>query len=174
MTATDAVLLAAADAVANETAIRMLRRLRRIRIRCNPDLDKNGFDNRDHHLIPVAVTDRLPQLIEKLFSLGHVIGPNMCERYLAQGREADRTCKAFFLSSRYWGSALSIAGLISWRVAISNYRQAWINALRDDLATYLKELEIMHYEIARLFSAKTDDSTLERQKHETRIAILFT
>jgi hypothetical protein len=29
---------------------------------------------------------------------------------------------------------------------ISNLRQAWINALRDDLAEYLKEIDVMHFE----------------------------
>jgi len=67
-----------------------------------------------------------------------------------------------------------VAGLISWRVAISNHRQAWINALRDDLSTFLRELEMMHYAIGSLFSAKSDDGTLEKQKQDARVAILFT
>ena len=29
-----------------------------------------------------------------------------------------------------------IAGVISWIVAISNQRQQWINALREDIADY--------------------------------------
>src|SRR5882724_8918077 len=68
--------------------------------------------------------------------------------------------------ARPQGIGSIIAGLISWRIAISNHRQAWINALRDDLATYLKELEVGHYEIGKLFSAKTDDGTLEKQKSD--------
>jgi hypothetical protein len=67
-----------------------------------------------------------------------------------------------------------VAGLISWRVAISNHRQAWINALRDDLSTYLKELEIMHYATFSLLSATVDDGTLEKKKQDARLAILFT
>ena len=63
-----------------------------------------------------------------------------------------------------------VAALITWRTAISNYRQAWINDLRDDISTYLKELEAMHYAIGNLFSAETDE-TLEKQKQEARIAI---
>ena len=66
-----------------------------------------------------------------------------------------------------------VAALITWRTAISNHRQAWINDLRDDISTYLKELEAMHYAIGNLFSAETDDGTLEKQKQEARIAILF-
>jgi hypothetical protein len=64
-----------------------------------------------------------------------------------------------------------IAALISWRVAISNHRQAWINALRDDLATYLRELESMHYVIGDLWLNADPDS--EKKKREARIAILF-
>jgi hypothetical protein len=67
-----------------------------------------------------------------------------------------------------------VAGLISWRIAISNHRQAWINALRDDLSTYLKELETMHYVTFSLLSAKADDGTLEKTKQDARLAILFT
>ncbi len=66
-----------------------------------------------------------------------------------------------------------VGGLISWRVAISNHRQAWINALRDDLSTYFKELEVMHYAIGSFLSAKVDDGTLEKAKQDARVAILF-
>ena len=66
-----------------------------------------------------------------------------------------------------------VAALISWFIAISNHRQAWINALRDDLSTYLKELEVMHYAIGDLFAAKDDDGTLEKRKQEARAAILL-
>jgi hypothetical protein len=67
-----------------------------------------------------------------------------------------------------------VAGLISWRIAISNHRQSWINALRDDLADFLKELEIMHYAIGSLLSAAADDGTLEQRKQDARVAVLFT
>jgi hypothetical protein len=64
-----------------------------------------------------------------------------------------------------------IAAAIGWRVAILNLRQASINALRDDLATYLKELEVMHYTIGKLLAAGHASSfeELERQKHEARV-----
>lgn len=68
-----------------------------------------------------------------------------------------------------------IAAIVGWFVAISNHRQAWINALRDDLAAYLKGLEVMHYTIGNLLAAKTSDEiqSLEKQKQDARIAVLF-
>jgi hypothetical protein len=72
------------------------------------------------------------------------------------------------------GIGTIVAAIISWKVAISNHRQAWINALRDDLATFLKDLETMHHTIGSLLAAAIDDGTLEKQKNEARVAILFT
>src|SRR4051812_30996671 len=66
------------------------------------------------------------------------------------------------------------AAFISWRVAIANHRQAWINALRDDIATFLKELEAAHYITADMFREGADLKELEPKKRETRLAILFT
>jgi hypothetical protein len=69
----------------------------------------------------------------------------------------------------------TISAFIGWRVAILNLRQASINALRDDLATFLKELEVMHYTIGNLLSPNNTDpfSEREKQKHEARMAVLF-
>ena len=39
-----------------------------------------------------------------------------------------------------------VAALLSRWSVISNLRQAWINALRDDLASYLKEIQALHFE----------------------------
>jgi hypothetical protein len=64
-----------------------------------------------------------------------------------------------------------VAGLISWRIAVSNFRQSWINALRDDLATYLKELENMHHAIGRLLHEAGPDE--EQNKQDARVAVLF-
>lgn len=64
-----------------------------------------------------------------------------------------------------------IAALISWRVQISNHRQAWIDALRDDLATYLRELETIHYARDELW--RSSDANSEKMKREARVAILF-
>jgi len=36
-------------------------------------------------------------------------------------------------------------------VAISYHRQNWINALREDLALYLKEIDMMHLRLSKTF-----------------------
>jgi hypothetical protein len=64
-----------------------------------------------------------------------------------------------------------IAAFINWLVAISGFRQAWINALRDDLSTYFQELEKMHYVIGDLLRERSEAN--ERKKREARIVILF-
>ena len=68
-----------------------------------------------------------------------------------------------------------IAALFGWFVVISNHRQAWINALREDLAEYFKQLELMHYAIGDLLSQQPaeDLSALENRKREARVAVLF-
>jgi hypothetical protein len=68
-----------------------------------------------------------------------------------------------------------VAAVVGWYGVISNHRQAWINALRDDLAMFLRELEVMHYAIGDLFAAKTVDELppLEKQKQDARVAVLF-
>jgi hypothetical protein len=42
------------------------------------------------------------------------------------------------------GIGTIIAAVVSHRTAISNHRQAWINALRNDLAEYFKALQQIH------------------------------
>lgn len=67
-----------------------------------------------------------------------------------------------------------LAAIIGWFVAISNHRQEWINALRDDLALYLKELEVMHYAIGDLLHLYGPSAQpFEQKKREARIAVLF-
>jgi hypothetical protein len=65
-----------------------------------------------------------------------------------------------------------VAAVISWFVAISNHRQAWINALREDIATYLKELEFMYHPSDILHG--DGNRTLEQIKRETHAAAQFT
>jgi hypothetical protein len=68
-----------------------------------------------------------------------------------------------------------LAAIIGWFVAISNHRQAWINALRDDIAIYLKDLEVMHHAIRNLLAPESsiDLATREKQKRDARISLLF-
>ena len=65
-----------------------------------------------------------------------------------------------------------VAALFGWAIAIASHRQAWINALRDDLATFLRELQATHYAIGDLFAGATPEA--EQRKREARLAILFT
>jgi hypothetical protein len=67
------------------------------------------------------------------------------------------------------GIGTIVAAAISWRIAISNYRQAWINALRDDIAALLKDLEDLHH----VFAFVPLDDGWEASKHEARLKILF-
>lgn len=61
-----------------------------------------------------------------------------------------------------------VAALISmWSaraVAISNHRQSWIDALRDDLVNYLKEIDNLNFLVLKLLREGKEES-LERQ-HE--------
>jgi|NGEPerStandDraft_6_1074524.scaffolds.fasta_scaffold167882_2 hypothetical protein len=71
-----------------------------------------------------------------------------------------------------------VAALVSWwstkAVTISNHRQNWINALRDDLVTYLREIEVVHYRNARLSGARGEPTTEDLQAlQEARNAALF-
>jgi hypothetical protein len=69
----------------------------------------------------------------------------------------------------------AISALFSWRVAILNLRQTSVNALRDDLATFLKEIEVMYYKIGTQLSSNNTDPFPEREKQrqEARMAVLF-
>lgn len=62
----------------------------------------------------------------------------------------------------YWGSRA---------VAIANHRQNWINALRDDLANFLKEVDVMHFRIAMLLRLGQQDD-LEKQQDCRNSAML--
>ena len=77
------------------------------------------------------------------------------------------------------GIGTIIASVVGWwsakAVAISNHRQNWINALRDDLVTYLKEIDSVHYRMNKLLKnsevpGTSDDS---EKLQETRTAALL-
>ncbi len=86
----------------------------------------------------------------------------------------------------HWGALFAgiglgsiIAVVVSWwsakAVTISNHRQNWINALRDDLVTYLKEIDVLHYRIAMLSGDRGEPSTiadLEKQQDARNAALL--
>lgn len=72
------------------------------------------------------------------------------------------------------GAAITVAW-ISHSAKISEFRQAWINGLRDDLATYFKDLEALYFWVDRL-EDNTDGSKfdeLEQKKRDSRRDLLF-
>lgn len=56
-----------------------------------------------------------------------------------------------------FGIGTVLASLVGWfsakAVTISNHRQNWINALRDDLVVYLKDVESVYNQSARMPSS---------------------
>ena len=68
------------------------------------------------------------------------------------------------------GAGTIIAALVGHLTTISNYRQAWINALRDDLAEFFKALETMNYVI---FNYLKDSEKYDEPRREARVALLF-
>ena len=74
-----------------------------------------------------------------------------------------------------FGVGSILAAIVGWwsakAVAISNHRQNWINALRDDIATFLKEIDLLHFRVAKMArSGDTDD--LEKQQDLRASALL--
>ena len=68
------------------------------------------------------------------------------------------------------GVGTIISALVGHLIAISNHRQDWINALRNDLAEFFKALEAMGYAMRDYIqdSVKFDD-----KRREAKIALLF-
>jgi hypothetical protein len=58
---------------------------------------------------------------------------------------------------------------------ISEFRQAWINALRDDLVAYFKELETLNFLVGEILRPCNADKTteLEQKKQDARNTLLF-
>jgi hypothetical protein len=72
------------------------------------------------------------------------------------------------------GAAITVAW-ISHSAKISEFRQNWINGLRDDLATYFKQLEALHFCVGRLLNNSNAEKLdeLEQKKQDTRNELLF-
>jgi hypothetical protein len=68
------------------------------------------------------------------------------------------------------GLGTIIAALVGHWTAILNLRQAWFNALRDDLAEFFKSLERMNYVISDYLK---DSQQHEERKREIRLDLLF-
>ena len=72
-----------------------------------------------------------------------------------------------------------VAAIVGWwsakAVTISNHRQAWINTLRDDLATFLKQVDVLHFRQTRISGAHNPNPTtddLEKQQDARNDAML--
>lgn len=59
--------------------------------------------------------------------------------------------------------AALVAAFIGRSVMIGNHRQAWINALRDDLAQFFTSIDVIHFRMAVLWQGG-DASDLESQQ----------
>jgi hypothetical protein len=69
-----------------------------------------------------------------------------------------------------------IAAVVGWwsakAVTISNHRQNWINVLRDDLVTYLKEVDVLHFMMAKILGPGGTTDDLEKQQEARNAAML--
>jgi hypothetical protein len=87
----------------------------------------------------------------------------------------DVTATSWITLIAAFGVGSVMASFVGWwsakAVAISNHRQNWINALRDDLVSYLNEIEIVHYRLTQTSrnGATTDD--LDRLQDARRAAL---
>jgi hypothetical protein len=63
------------------------------------------------------------------------------------------------------------AALIARSVMISNHRQAWINGLREDVASFFAAIDVIHFNMANL-SRVGDASKLEDQQEARNEALL--
>jgi hypothetical protein len=66
-----------------------------------------------------------------------------------------------------FGVGSIVAAIVGWAsaraVAISNHRQNWINGLREDIVAFLKEIDLLHFRLAKMRrGGDTDD--LEKQQ----------
>jgi hypothetical protein len=68
------------------------------------------------------------------------------------------------------GIGTLVAAGISHLTTISGFRQAWINALRDDLAEFLKALQKLDYVITDWMQ---DSKKHDAERREATLAVLF-
>lgn len=68
------------------------------------------------------------------------------------------------------GVGTIISAFIGHLVSVSNHRQAWIDALRNDIAEFFKTLEAMRY---AFIDYMQDSAKYEDKKRQTRIDLLF-
>jgi len=60
-----------------------------------------------------------------------------------------------------------VSAMVGWwsakAVAISNHRQNWINALRDDLVSFLKEVDVLRFRVPKMLR-DGDPADVEKQQ----------
>jgi hypothetical protein len=66
--------------------------------------------------------------------------------------------------------AAVIGAVTGWGVAVANYRQAWINSLREDLGNFLKEVSVVHDRYSDVLSGAAD--SLEKLRDARSAALL--
>jgi hypothetical protein len=76
----------------------------------------------------------------------------------------------FFAFVAAIGVGTIISALVGHLVAISNHRQDWIDALRNDLAEFTKSLEAMGF---AFHDYRQDSAKFEDKRREAKIALLF-
>jgi hypothetical protein len=72
-----------------------------------------------------------------------------------------------------------LAAVVGWvsakAVTISNHRQNWINALRDDLVEYLRGIEKVHHRVSKVpRGIQPADQALEELQDARQSALLVT
>jgi hypothetical protein len=65
------------------------------------------------------------------------------------------------------------AALIARSVMVSNHRQAWINGLRVDLATFFTAIDVTHFRIAVLSQGGEGSEVDEEQKPRNDAALAY-
>lgn len=74
-----------------------------------------------------------------------------------------------------FGFGTIVAAVLGWSgskaVAISNHRQAWINGLRDDLVAFLKEVDVLHFRLAKMHRLNEMED-IELQQEARNAALL--
>jgi hypothetical protein len=65
------------------------------------------------------------------------------------------------------------AALISRSVMISNHRQAWINALREDLAAFFTAIDVINFRVAMLAQGGGASNLEEQQKIRNDVLLAY-
>ncbi len=75
-----------------------------------------------------------------------------------------------------FGVGSIVAAIVGWwgakAVAISNHRQNWINALRDDIVAYMKEIDLLHPVMVKILRGPANTDDLAKQQEARAAALL--